>query len=251
MIIENGTDGSVRAVSEPDYAGQDLEALADIPNYQEWILRHFRPHLRGRVLEIGAGVGTLSARYRTSVDRAVLLEPAPNLAAMLRDRFAHDAGVTVLGETLESARAAGRLTTGFDAIVLINVLEHVDDDEAMLATIASLLAPGSPLLLFVPAVPWLFGTLDELVGHRRRYVKAGLRTLVEDAGFSIVDLRYFDVLGVLPWYVTNRVIKAKSFDERAAKLYDAIGVPIGARIESFFTPPIGKNLLCIAHRSRE
>ena len=51
-------------MSEPHYVGQDLEALADITNYQNWILSHFRPHLHGRVLEIGAGVGTLSARLR-------------------------------------------------------------------------------------------------------------------------------------------------------------------------------------------
>ncbi len=239
-------------MSEPQYAGQDLEALADIPNYQDWILRHFRPHLRGRVLEIGAGVGTLSARYRGAVDRAVLLEPAPNLISLLRDRFAGDAGVTVLGERLEDAVAAGRLHAGsFDAIVLINVLEHVDDDAAMLSTIASLLAPGAPLLLFVPALQWLFGSLDELVGHRRRYGKSQLRAVIEGAGFAIRDLRFFDALGVLPWYLTGRVIKATSFDERAAKIYDTIGVPIGSRAERLVSPPIGKNLLCVAQRSRE
>ncbi len=239
-------------MSEPQYAGQDLEALADIPNYQDWILRHFRPHLRGRVLEIGAGVGTLSARYRGAVDRAVLLEPAPNLISLLRDRFAGDAGVTVLGERLEDAVGAGRLqAASFDAVVLINVLEHVDDDAAMLSTIASLLAPGAPLLLFVPALQWLFGSLDELVGHRRRYGKSQLRAVIEGAGFAIRDLRFFDALGVLPWYVTGRVIKAKTFDERAAKIYDTIGVPIGSRAERLVSPPIGKNLLCVARRSRE
>src|SRR5258706_10085220 len=123
-----------------NYVGQDLEALADIPNYQDWILSHFRRYLRGRVLEIGAGVGTLSARYRRDVDSAVLLEPAPNLIDSLRARFRDDRDVTVIDQRLEDARASGALADrSFDAIVLINVLEHIDDDAAMLDHIHHLL----------------------------------------------------------------------------------------------------------------
>jgi len=237
-------------VTEEQYVGQDLEALADIPNYQNWILSHFRPYLRGRVLEIGAGVGTLSARYRAGVDTATLLEPAPNLIGQLRAKFDGDRGVTVIGERVEDARAAGTLRdASFDAIVLINVLEHIDDDAEMLDHLHRLLVPSGMLLLFVPALQWLFGSLDTLVGHRRRYVKPDLRELVEHAGFAIRDLRYFDALGVLPWYVTGRVIKAKLFNERAAKIYDTVGVPLGSFAERFAKPPIGKNLLCVAERS--
>ena len=239
-------------MTEEHYVGQDLEALADIPNYQNWILSHFRPYLHGRVLEIGAGVGTLSAKYRSAVDRATLLEPAPNLIGQLRAKFHGDAGVTVIDQRVEDARQAGTLRDGsFDAIVLINVLEHIDDDAEMLDHLHRLLVPSGMLLLFVPALQWLFGSLDTLVGHRRRYVAPDLRELVERAGFSIRDLRYFDALGVLPWYVTGRVIKAKLFNERAAKIYDTVGVPLGAFAERFAKPPIGKNLLCVAQRSRE
>jgi SAM-dependent methyltransferase len=235
-------------MSEPHYVGQDLEALADIPNYQNWILSHFRPHLHGRVLEIGAGVGTLSAMYRSNVDHATLLEPAPNLTGALRAKFIGDTGVTVVDRTLHDAAFAD---AAFDAVVLINVLEHIDDDAALLAEIRRVLVPGGYLLLFVPALQWLFGSLDTLVCHRRRYVKPQLRALVAAAGFAIHDLRYFDALGVLPWFVTGRVIKAREFNERAAKIYDAIGVPFGVFAERIATPPIGKNLLCIAQRSRE
>jgi SAM-dependent methyltransferase len=239
-------------VSEPDYVGQDLEALAEIPNYQEWILGHFRPYLHGRVLEIGAGVGTLAAKYRDAVEATVLLEPAPNLIDRLRAKFHGDAGVTTIHERLEDARESGKLSDGaFDAVVLINVLEHIDDDAQMLEDIHHVLAPDGMLLLFVPALPWLFGSLDALVGHRRRYVKPQLQALIERAGFTVRDLRYFDALGVLPWWVTGRVIKARAFDERAARIYDKIGVPVGSLAERFMTPPIGKNLLCVAQRSRE
>jgi SAM-dependent methyltransferase len=158
----------------------------------------------------------------------------------------------VIDQRLDDARASGALADGsFDAIVLINVLEHIDDDAAMLDHIEHLLVPHGMLLLFVPALQWLFGSLDTLVGHRRRYHKPQLRALVEHAGFAVRDLRYFDALGVLPWYVTGRVIKAKLFNERAARIYDTVGVPLGSFAERFAAPPIGKNLLCVAQRSRE
>jgi SAM-dependent methyltransferase len=237
---------------EADYVGQDLEALAEIPNYQNWILAHFRPYLSGRVVEVGAGVGTFSELYRAGAEQVTLVEPAPNLLRQLRTRFAAERNVRVIGDRVDAARASGALADrSFDAVVLINVLEHIDDDRELLDALHALLVPGGTLLLFVPALQWLFGSLDRLVEHRRRYVKPQLRSLVEAAGFEIRDLRYFDALGVLPWFVTGRVIKARLFNERAAKLYDTVGVPIGAFAERFVTPPLGKNLLCVAQRARE
>ena len=70
------------------------------------------------------------------------------------------------------------------------------------------------------------------------------------AGFDVSYLRYFDVLGVLPWLVAGRVARQSRFDARAAKLYDRVAVPVGARAERHFTPPLGKNLICVAVKPR-
>lgn len=232
------------------YPGQDLEALADIPNYQNWILQHFAPYLRGRVLEIGAGTGNFSQLYLPDVREAVLLEPAQNLTARLRER-AHGAGhASVVPLQLEEACAQGKVQKPFDAVVLINVLEHVDDDRAMLERILELLRPGGYLLLFVPALSMLFGSLDTMLEHRRRYALRPLRALVQEAGFEVLDDRYFDFLGVLPWFVAGRVLRQTRFNPDAAKLYDQTGVRVGAFAERFVKPPVGKNILCIARRER-
>lgn len=231
------------------YAGQDLEALADIPNYQQWILRHFAPFLRGRVLEIGAGTGNFARLYIDRVDEAVLLEPATNLTSRLRERASATPRAKVVAMPLDQACAAGEVHGPFDAVVLINVLEHVDDDRRMLAQIHDLLTSDGKLLLFVPALPWLFGSLDEMLEHRRRYTLPALRSLVEDAGFRVPTIRYFDALGVLPWWVAGRVLMQRSFNPQAAQLYDRVGVPFGSIAERIISPPLGKNVLCIATRS--
>lgn len=230
------------------YEGQDLEALADLPRYYGWIADAFGEGLRGRVLEVGAGVGNFTARYLPRVREAVLVEPARNLAPRLAARFAGDARVRVVGDTLEGARAAGALgAEPFDAAVMVNVLEHVRDHGGLLRSLREALRPGGALLLFVPAVPWLYGSLDAVVGHERRYTRGALEGVVEGAGFEVLSSRYFDLPGVLPWLVAGRVLGARRFDGRAAGLYDRL-VPVIAAAERRWRPPLGKNLVCVARR---
>ena len=135
----------------------------------------------------------------------------------------------------------------FDACLLVNVLEHIDDDVRTLRCVREILAPGGSLLVFVPALPQLYGSLDALVHHQRRYTKTSLSRVVTQAGFRLTSLRYFDVLGVLPWLLAGRVLKRQQFDRRAAEAYDRWVVPVGSRLERVWEPPLGKNLVCVAH----
>ena len=231
------------------YDGQDLEALATLAAYQEWILEKFRPYLRGKVIEIGAGVGNITSRYADGVEELLLVEPAKNLEGMLRERFESRPHVRVLCALVENVVPAAH-GVPFDSALMVNVLEHVGDDASMLSSIRGILRPNGALLLFVPAGPWLYGTLDEKVGHARRYTLPGLKRLVQDAGFAVETIRYFDLFGVLPWFFLGRVRRIRQFSPRWARLYDRLVVPIAHATEKYFTPPLGKNLLCIA-RARE
>ncbi len=229
------------------YDGQDLEALADLPNYHRWILDGFGRRPRGRTLEVGAGIGNFAARYVDDVEELVLLEPAANLFPKLKLRFEHEASVTPVCRYVEDW--AGDVEHGrFDTIVLVNVLEHVEDDVGMLRVLHSLLKPGGSLLLFVPAMPCLYGTLDALVDHHRRYTRGGLRHELQEAGFTTDRLRYFDLAGVLPWYVAGRVLKRDRFDAAAAHGYDRLVAPVMSRVERVLPKPIGKNLIAVARR---
>lgn len=229
------------------YDGHDLEALFALDNYQRWIAHSFAPFLRGEAVEFGAGIGAMSRHLRPLVERLDLVEPSTNLVTPLRQRFAGDAGVRVIADSLEAALA--RLPAGgYDACVLVNLLEHIADDTQALAGMRRILRPGGHLLLFVPALPWLFSPLDALVGHRRRYTRAGLHRIVAAANLAIVDLRYFDLLGVLPWWLVNTLGGKRSFDPRMARLYDRIGVPLTRAFERALRPPLGKNLILVARR---
>ncbi len=229
------------------YDGQDLEALAEMPRYTDWIVDFFRPYLRGRIIEVGAGIGNVTARYADAADELLLVEPADNLFPRLLDRFAGDSRVQGSNAVLERVEPA-LLERPFDAAIMVNVLEHIDDDAATITRLGEVLTDDGHLLIFVPALPWLFGSLDELVHHFRRYTRKSLAGLLESRGFDVIDMRYFDVLGMAPWFVAGRVFRRDKFDEGGAKLYDRFGVPLTAFVERLIVPPLGKSLICVAQK---
>jgi SAM-dependent methyltransferase len=245
---------AVRIESSPTrYEGHDLEALADLPRYVGWILGHFATHLEGRVLEVGAGIGNFAAHYLDRVDEAVLLEPAQNLYPTLAARFAGRPHVRTACGLLEEwcerpAAQGGPGGRPFDAAILVNVLEHIADDLGTLAQLAQLLRPGGKLLLFVPALRWLYGSLDAQVHHYRRYSRSTLARVVRRAGLELRALDFFDAAGVLPWFVAGRVLRQRRFSAGAARVYDRVIVPVASRLERWLRLPLGKNLVCVAER---
>lgn len=236
-------------VNDPQfYEGQDLEALADLPRYTSWILKTFTPYLQGRVLEVGAGTGNFAAHYVDSVEEVVLLEPAQNLRPTLARRFAQKPHVQIHSGRLEDWYPRLARERLFDAVLMVNVLEHIEDDQGTVDLLARLLRPGGKLLVFVPALSWLYGSLDRLVHHHRRYSWSQLARIMDRAGLELEHLRFFDSTGVLPWLMAGRVLLQQRFSHRAAHLYDRAVVPVTAWLEQKVSVPLGKNLICAATR---
>ena len=229
------------------YEGADLEALASLKRYQSWIVETFQPYLSGRTIEFGAGIGNISVRLTEHVAHLDLVEPSANLAVPLAERFAGDKNVAVFSQPLE-ARLPEIADQTYDCVVLVNVLEHIEDDAAALAGFWRILKPGGHLLLFVPAMKFLYSDLDAAVGHFRRYQRPQLDERVAQAGFNIVRSRYFDIIGVAPWWLLNTVMGSTGFNPLLVGIYDALFTPLTRGLESLVAPPFGKNILLVARR---
>ena len=227
-----------------DYEGQDLEALAVLRNYQRWIMRWFGPYVCGRVIEYGAGTGTFSALLQPLATNLVSVEPF--LHPVLRERFGQSDAVVVSGRTLEDHVAQQEDATA-DTVVMVNVLEHIDNDTRALQQFHRIMVPGGHLLIFVPALSALMSAMDRHLGHYRRYHRPELRAKLEGSGFDVLALRYFDFLGVVPWLVINRWLGATEFNRTLAWVYDRAVVPLARAIETI-PPPFGKNLIAVARR---
>lgn len=230
-----------------DYAGDDLESLAGLKNYQSWIMSHFQPYLRGRALEIGAGIGTFSEQFLPHLSSIELLEPSPKQAAKLTKKFNFNQNVAVYNDMAEN-HLLNKSSERYDVIIMINVLEHISEDGKILRLCRDRLTPGGNLLVFVPALPFLFSRMDRLLGHHRRYTAKGLRTLISQSEFDIHLMRYFDISGILPWWLTYTLGKRDRFDYRLAILYDRTFVPMGRFMESVIHFPAGKNIIAVGSR---
>lgn len=213
-------------------------------NYHRWILKEFLPYMGNCVAEVGAGVGNFSGLIlETDVTRLVAFEPSTNMFPVLREALSMDERAIAINGFFGSEYH----NYSFDSVFYINVLEHIEEDARELANVYDAISPEGYLLLFVPALPWLYSELDKQVGHFRRYTKNNLLRLIKQSGFSVVKVRYFDIAGIIPWYIYF-TLRKNSISERNVSLYDRIVVPIMSTIEQMVSPPIGKNVLLVARK---
>lgn len=233
--------------AEIDYHGDDLEALSTLKRYRQWIVDEFAPFLCGRVAEIGAGIGNYSEELLGHAEHLDMVEPATRPAQMLETRMAEKGRVRLIRSTAEGWAAKAEPAC-YDSVVMINVLEHIEDDQAMVAEIFRTLKPGGHFLLFVPALMMLFSRLDSLHGHYRRYGLEEAIRKVQATGFVIEKARYVDVLGVLPWLIINKWMGQTEFKPRMISLYDRVGIPLTRTVERLIRFPFGKNVLLVARR---
>ena len=241
--------GTVAADQENFYEGHDLEVLASTPRYLNWIIEDLKPYLQGDVLEIGAGLGSVSERLLTYTSSLDLVEPSPQLIGRLQSKFDDNPFVNIHHKMLENFLDTIE-NNKYDAVVMVNVLEHIKDDLDALNRLRNSLKPGGHLLLFVPAVPFLFSRLDEIHGHYRRYLKYDLEQKISASGYQLKTAKYFDVLGMIPWYIMNTLIGVTEFNPTLIKLYDMVGIPVTKIFERYIDPPLGKNLLLVAENSK-
>jgi SAM-dependent methyltransferase len=220
--------------------------VAEAGNYYEWIVDSFADSIGKRIIEVGAGIGTVAELVirRAQPDDFLLVEPARNNIPALRRRFDGKRGIRIYEGYLEDLRASASA----DSVIAVNVLEHVERDYQFLKDAYTVLVPGGALLLLVPAVPAIYGSLDRAFEHHRRYTRAGLTASLREAGFQIAELRYLNSAGVAAWFLAGRVLRRTTLGRRQVRFYDRWVIPWLRRVESVVRPPIGQSLLAIARK---
>jgi SAM-dependent methyltransferase len=210
-------------------------------NYLQWIADSMQPFLGHRVLEVGAGNGSITERYAPG--RSVLATDLSDWCIEeLQRRFDGNPDVMVRQVDLRVFVAERQR---FDSVVMLNVLEHILDDVAALRTLKSLLEPEGTILLYVPALNGLYGPWDRKVGHFRRYAAWRMREVLHEADLEVVEMRYMNVLSLPAWWAFSRTDVDKTAGGSLA-FWDRTGVPLSRRLESLVRSPIGLNLFCVA-----
>lgn len=234
------------------YPGRDLEAMAFADKYHRWILEIFKPYLGARLVEVGAGSGSFSEiLLELPLESLSLVEPSNEMYALLEKRVGSlqtSTRISTYNSVFRNVAEEIKSDQQPDSIIYVNVLEHIADDEAELAMINRTLGEGGRAFIFVPALRWLYGKFDESIGHFRRYTKSELEEKCRRAGFKIIVSRYFDAMGVAPWWLKYHLFRSSTMEPRAVHLYDKHIVPVARIVETFVKLPLGKNILLIAEK---
>lgn len=218
-----------------------LDSVDGAVNYAAWIHEMASPYLGSRVLEVGAGHGTLTELLADDGRTVVASELSDRCVGILAERFSTNPQVRVARGDIENARSCGT----FDTAVLVNVLEHIEDDGEALRQICQMLEPGGRLVLWVPAHPGLYSSFDRLIGHYRRYRLRELRCELESAGFSVEEIKYANAVGAFAWWLTARMLRRDPTRGPGVKVFDRTVVPVVRRFESAVRPPFGQSIFAV------
>jgi len=221
----------------------EFSALSEAKNYRAALIKEFAPVLTGNVLEVGAGVGQITevVRRQSGVQKIMGVEPDGTFLDGFRQRLPD---VPLIQGTADALHPGSR----WNAIICVNVLEHIEADERELRTYHTLLSQAQGhLCLFVPARPEIYAPIDKDFGHFRRYTRPELHRKLTTAGFQIVRLNYFNAVGYFAWWLNFCVMKKRAFDVGAVRLFDRVIFPLVFAWESnILRPPFGQSLIAIA-----
>ncbi len=192
-----------------------------------------------RILDFGAGTGTIAERVTELGYDVTCLEPDDTLRALLGE---------LRLPTVADPEAAAALAP-FDVIYAINVIEHIADDVAALSQLRGLLRPGGKLVIFVPAFPMLYSEMDRRIGHFRRYRLKALESVTERAGFVVDRASYVDSLGFFGSLVYKWLFSREGkISEWMVGTYDRYVFPVSTGIDPFAGRIFGRNAIVLAHR---
>jgi glycosyltransferase involved in cell wall biosynthesis len=227
---------------EDEYGAHILVELERARRFNLWMGHTLRPYLGHRVLEIGAGIGTLTNQF---IPRELYVASDVNRHYLhyLRSFSFGKPYLRVLELDAGNAAHFQGLEEQFDTALMINVLEHLPDEHSALRNLWSALERGGRAVVLVPQHPSLTGTLDRVLEHRRRYTRTGLERAFTEAGFRVEALFDFNRFSVPGWWWNGKVLRRKRFSRVQLKIANTM-VPLLHRVDRFW-PWSGLSLIGI------
>jgi SAM-dependent methyltransferase len=218
-----------------------LRELSEAKCFNEWVLDRIGPLPGPAVLEIGCGTGSFTSLLAARGNSVVALDLNPDYVEIAQRRTANLDRVEIRCADATEISWEPR----FDAVMLLDVLEHIEDDLDLLMRLRKALKPNGVLVLKVPAGQWLYGSMDRAIGHYCRYSRQTLRQACLMAGFNEPEQRLFNAVGVLGWWVNGRLLKRTTPPGTQVKLFERL-VPVAKIVDQLMPLPIALSLIAVA-----
>lgn len=224
-----------------------LDTINNFKHYNAWLYHVITPYLKGTVLDIGSGTGSIAEHFidHPSVDKVILSDANTDFVLALKEQFRKYENFSVITLDISHSGASDNALIGScDSITCINVLEHIEDDISALVNLKRYLKKEGRLILVVPNFSCLYGSLDQLVGHYRRYDRRDLDNKIIRSGYLPEKNFYFNMAGVFTWFLAGKILRKKRFPPKVCKNLDNC-VPLLEKIEKHLKPFFGQSMVRI------
>jgi len=230
--------------TEFSYVGSELELFGRATNWKTYFGARLRPYISGSVIEVGAGLGS-STKYLCDLNHArwLCLDPDPKHVSHLNDLIAGgnlppfcEARRGILADLGPDERA--------DTIIYVDVLEHIENDEAEMCIAAAHLAPRGHIVALSPAFNSLYSPFDQAIGHYRRYARNDARRLTVQS-LTLQALFFLDSAGFFASALNRIVLRKPQPSVRDIQIWDKVFVPISVLSDEIFGRLFGKSIVMV------
>jgi len=212
-----------------EYGSEILARLNRAPRFTKWMADTIRPYLGEHVLEIGAGIGNLTANL---IPRTAYCASDINPQYLDRLEKLRQSRPYLNVQFTDARMAESYPAEEFDTVICLNVIEHLRDDEGALRNIRARITKSGRAIILVPNGPGLYGSLDRVLGHYRRYTKEQLQARCQDAGFKVEKILKFNRIGSPAWWWNGKVLKRTTFGLWQLKVLNTL-LPLIKPIDRF------------------
>ena len=223
-----------------------LSILEEAPAYHQWIFDKVKPWLGKNILEVGCGIGNLTGPL-LQAGKVVASDINPRHLQRVHEKFGNHSNLSGVLLWDIQQDLSKNLPMSIDTILCSNVLEHVEDDDAVLSRFFRFLPEGGRLVLLVPALRILYNPLDRELGHFRRYTKRKLIPKLERNHFHICSLKYFNFFGIFGWFVNGTLLRRSILPAEQVRMFNQL-VPLMVQIERWVPPVIGQSFIAIGEK---
>lgn len=188
-----------------DKYSEHMDFMSKTDKYNLYIVDNIRQYLGKRILDVGCGIGNLT-KFFSDRELTIGIDKTNSYLEKFNLNIRGKAKSFKI-DILDDNRIPELLKFNFDTILCSNVIEHIEYDIKAINNMTSLLQQGGRLILIVPAYKFLFGTLDKLDLHYRRYAKKELIDKVTKSGLKIKSIFYYNSIGIIWWFINGKILK--------------------------------------------
>lgn len=225
-----------------------LHILKETHNYNKWIYDLYSEYLDEDILEIGCGIGNNTKYLLENNKKVFSIDINSYHLNFVKNRFKDVNNLKVKLFDI-SSNDTEIITKKFKTITCINVLHHINNQNFALKNMYKLLDDDGKFILFEPALPQIYGYIDNYENSFRRYSKNDIHSILIKNDFKVDKISYINILGVIPWFINGKILKKKIIHKKQTKVFNKI-VPLIRKIEKRIELPIGLSLLCVCTKKK-